>query len=391
LGINQYAMTSFNPDMQNEKLAAILLVIVIVGSISVFLTVTYGEDILNALNGKKTGEKVIALGDCVDVNFIGRFASNNTIFASSYNDTINKIGGTPLNLFVSTNTSESPPTGYEDYTNLIDDYYVKGLIEGLVGLKEGQEATIGPIPPEKAYGIYPKAGDNFTIPDPSSGKDIKIQFVDVTADETTTLFVVRMNYYSPGEKTTVYLSWENATVVTKINDTKVWMYTTPPEDRITNFTWMSYDPYNYITTIYPENTSSVTSINDTTIIVTHNPQINAVFLIYSEYNSYYNYYYGYDYPYPYYYTVVSLTNETINVSYVDESTGETSYYDFNRTVTIVRNESQDITETYTTPDMEYFLSEMKNYYLPDLTFSVNTLAGETLIYEVQIVKIYTSA
>ena len=84
-------MTSFNPDMQNEKLAAILLVIVIVGSISVFLTVTYGEDILNTLTGKKTGEKVIALGDCADVNYIGRF-TNQTIFDTSYANIANKSG-----------------------------------------------------------------------------------------------------------------------------------------------------------------------------------------------------------------------------------------------------------------------------------------------------------
>jgi len=209
------------------------------------------------------------------------------------------------------------------------------------------------------------------------------------------LFVLRFDSYSLGEKTTIYPPWENATVVTKINDTKVWMYTTPPDDRTTDFTWTDYytDAYGYSTEIiYPESTSSVTSINDTTIIVTHNPQIDDVFLVYSESNQMYNSYYGYDYyPYPYYYTVRSLTNETINVSYFDESTGETSYYDFDRTITIIRNESQNITSTYTTPDMEYFLNMVKNYYLPNLAFSVNEYAGEYLIYELQIEQIYKTS
>ena len=117
--------------MKNEKIAAILLIIVIIGSVSVFLTATLGNDIINNLIGEKTEEKVIALGNCIDVNVIGRFASNNTIFVSSYNDTTNKTGGTPLNVFISTNTSEYSPTGYADYTNLINDYYVKVLLKGL--------------------------------------------------------------------------------------------------------------------------------------------------------------------------------------------------------------------------------------------------------------------
>ena len=218
-------------------------------------------------------------------------------------------------------------------------------------------------------------GDNFTIPDPSSGKDIKIQFVDVTANETTTLFVVRMNYYSPGEKTTVYLSWENATVVTAINETKMSMYTTPPEDKRENFTWIYID--SQTEAIYWENASSITSINDTEIVVTHNPEIGATMYVYDTY-----------YGSSTIYTVVNLTDEKINVSYIDETTGNMLYTEFDRTITIVRNESQNITLTYTTPEMEYLLSLIKIYYDPNLTFSINKFADESLIFEVQIVKIY---
>jgi hypothetical protein len=365
-------MTSFNPDMQNEKLAAILLVIVIVGSISVFLTVTYGEDILNTLSGKKTGEKIIALGDCVDVNYIGRYASNNTIFDSSYAYPTNKTGGTPLNIFVTLNQSEYPPDGYENYT-----FGIKGFIEGLVGLKEGDSKTIGPIPPEDAYGVYPKVGDVITISDPSFGKEVKIQFANITNNGTTTLFVLRDSSYSLGEIYPLYPSWENATVITKINETNMWIYTTPPEDKRENFTWIYVD--SLTEAIYWENASSVTSINDTEIVVTHNPEIDATMYVYDT-----------SYGSSTAYTVVSLTDEKINVSYIDETTGNMLYDEFDRTITIVRNESQNITFTYTTPDMEYLLSVIK-YYVPNLTFSVNKLADESLIFEVQIVKVYKTS
>jgi len=377
-------MISFNPDMKNEKLAVILLVIIVVGSVSVFLTVTYGEDILNNLLGKKTGE-LIELGDCVDVNYIGRYASNNTIFGSSYDDPTNKTGGKPLEIFMSLNESEYPPEGYENYT-----VGIKGFIEGLVGLKEGDKVTIGPIPPEKAYGVYPKPGDVITIYDSSIEKEIKIQIVDVINNSampeeyvnilgngTTTLFVLRFDMYSLGEKITNYQSWGNATVVTKINETKMWMYTTPPEDKRENFTWIESDDQTEIR--YWENASSVTSINDTTIVVTHNPKIGETMEIS-------DIWYGSTT-----YTVVNLTDEKINVSYINDAMGNTSYIEFDRTITIVRNETQNISFAYPTPAMENLLSIIKYYYDPNLTFSVNELAGKSLIFEVEIVSVYKTS
>ena len=325
------------------------------------------------------------------MNFIGRFASNNTIFASSYNDTTNKIGGTPLKVFVSTNESEYSPTGYEDYTNLIDDYYVKGFIEGLVGLKEGGSKTIGPI--ENAYGVYPKIGDVITVFDPSVGKEMKIRIVNITNNSAmpaeyqdmygnvkTTLFVLRDDSYSLGEKTTSYPSWENATVVTAINETKMSMYTTPPEDQRENFTWFAIGNGGETQIMYWENASSITSMNDTTIIITHNPEIGAAMYVYDAY---------YDSTTTYY--VENIKAETINISYYDANTVSYSYYEINRTITIVRNETQNITYTVPTEAMDQLLSDIKNSYDPNLILSVNKLAGESIIYEVQIVKIYKTS
>jgi len=194
------------------------------------------------------------------------------------------------------------------------------------------------------------------------------------------LFVLRYDLYSLGEKMTKYPSWENATVVTKINDTKLWMYTSPPDDKITNFTWTSISNDGYSGIVFPDKSSSVTSINDTTIIVTHNPKKGSTI-------TQSDYYYGYTYDY----TVLDLTNESINVSYVDESTGDISYFDFDRTVTIVSNQSQNITYTYPSKVMEEMLSYLKTYYDPNLAFSVNEYADKYLIFEVQIEKIYKTS
>lgn len=377
--------------MKNEKIAAIfLIIIVLVASFAYIGTI---EDLFgNLFEPEPEATLTIELGDCVDLYYIGKL-TNGTIFSSSYNDTINKTGGLPLNLFVSTNTSEDSPIGFEGYTNLVNNYYIKGLIEGLVGLKEGDLKTIGLISPADAYGRYPKVGDNFTIPDPSSRKEINIQFVDIITNSTmpkeyidyygnvnTTLFILRFDYYSVGEKTTVYPAWKNATIVTKINETKLWMYTTPPEHRITNFTWTSIINDGYTGIIYPDNTSSVTGINDTMVIVTHNPQKGAII-------TQVDYLYGYTY----HYTVLNLTNEKINVNYVDESTGNTSYYEFNRTETIHRNESQTITYKYPLEELEQLLNVLKMYYNPDLSISVNEFADEYLIFEVKILKIYKTS
>ncbi|RLF28389.1 MAG: hypothetical protein DRN05_04270, partial [Thermoplasmata archaeon] len=133
-----------------RNVAVILLAVIVAGAVAA-VTIARNSDILPEIIKNIFMEKnTIEIGDCVDVHYIGRYASNNTIFASSYDDPENKTGGSPLKIFVSTDPDASPPDKYSDYSNRIDQNFVEGFIDGLIGLKEGDTKTIGPIPPEKA-------------------------------------------------------------------------------------------------------------------------------------------------------------------------------------------------------------------------------------------------
>jgi len=368
--------------MQKEKLAAVVLVIIIVGALSSYLAVAYGDEIFENLFSEKKKE-IIEIGDCVDVNYIGRYASNNTIFDSSYDEVNDKTGATPLKIYVTFNTDTQPPKGYEDYGTDI----IQGFMEGLVGLKDGETKTIGPIPPEKAYGEKPKVGDTIVIPASATGdEDLRIDVVEIIenypmpeeyipyfGEQNTTLYNLRANY-SIGKEIPIYPAWENATIVTKVNETMLWTYTTPPEDKRTDFTWID----NTTQSVFWENASSVTSMDETTIIITHTPEIGATM----EYSS------GLWTSTTY--TVVNLTSDKINVSYID-STGNISYTELDRIVTIKRNESQITLMPYPKEGLEQLLAYIKLYLNPDLEISLDFLAGEELLFELEIVKVYKTS
>jgi hypothetical protein len=236
--------------MQTEKLAVAGLVIIIVIALSAYIITN--EDIIGNLfedKEPKPNEGVIELGDCVDIHYVGKL-SDGEVFDSSYNDSENKTGGTPAKFFMSYDEFENPSDDYSQYMHGIE-----GFVEQLIGMSEGESAIFDPIPPEKAYGAIPKIGDIIQISNESLENDIKLEFIDIQENvslpeeyagfgfaDPTTLYVVKDQTHFVGEKMTFHLAWENASVVTKMNDTTIWTYTTPPEDKTTDFTWISIDP-----------------------------------------------------------------------------------------------------------------------------------------------------
>ena len=335
-------------------------------------------------------EKVIEFGDCVDLHYIGRY-TNDSIFDTSYNNTDLKTGGIPANFFVMLDQSVYPPNGYYKYM-----YGIEGFTESLIGHKQGDNFSTDPIPPEKAYGIDFKVGDVLEISDPALGADMKIELIEIIENtslpeefagynfvDPTTMYIFKDISHYIGEKTTLYPTWDNASIVTKINETKIWRYTTPPENLMENFTWLDVtDPYTEIT--YWENSSSVTTLNNSTIVITHNPSIGEKMEVYTLSQ--------FGLATTIEYTVVGLNDTKINTSYYanQDDLENISYQEFDRTISIDRNQSEDIVFRYPTEGMDYVLSVFKQFD-PTIEYSIHDLAGETLIFEIEIVKIHKTS
>jgi len=135
--------------MQNEKIAAIVLVLIIVGALVVYLGATYWSDIFKNLFGE---EKTIEPGDCADVHYIGTFAATGTVFNTTYADIATKSGGTPAKIFVNPNMNLTPPVDYEEYSSVFI-FIPPKIFDGLVGMKEGGTKNIT-LTPEDAYGDW---------------------------------------------------------------------------------------------------------------------------------------------------------------------------------------------------------------------------------------------
>lgn len=382
-------MISFKPAMRSEKLAIIALIIIVAGALSVYLVSSNTDYIYENLFGKpvsKPSNETIEFGDNVDLNYIGRYASNNSIFDSSYNDTINKTGGSPLKVFVTLNNSEvSPLSGYNNV--------IEGFAEGLIGLKENESKIIGPIPPEKAYGIKPVIGDILDLTDLIGVTQIyKIVNIIKNAEmpeelipyfgmDNTNLYVLKEDWHYVGEVlniTSIYLSWEDSSVVTKINDTKLWMYTTPTNDVGEYFTWKYLDMNTGSEITFPEGTSVITEMDDDNIIISHQPEINSIINV-----SYGGFYYM-DY------IIENISENIINASYTDPSSGDIQYMNFDKNQDIIRNETQNITMEIPEEYLEIILEQLR-MSLDDFDLSLGNLAGESLIFEVEIIKIYKNS
>lgn len=376
--------------MQNEKIAIIALAIIIIGALSIFLAATYSEDILDNLFPE---EKTIEIGDCADVNYVGTLVNGN-VFDSSYAFPDNKTNGNPLKIFVTMNLSETPPTDFSGYSAGL----IEGFMEGLIGLKEGETATIGPIPPEKAYGVTPKVGDVIDLSALGEGdvslKVLKINenlpipsdFIGLLGEGITTIYVVRDESHYIGETIDTYVDnekiahWENATVVTKINETLLWRYTTPLEDKYENLTWVDANFVESYQITYPTYASTITSINETTFIVTITPEINETISFFDAEN-----------PYGLYYIIESVTDDKI-ITYLDDgaSVENRTRREFDRSLTVQRNETFDITYSFPSGYLEMLLEYLRSED-SSIIYSTAELADKTLYFEVEIVEVYKTS
>lgn len=372
--------------MQKEKIALIALVIIVIGALSVFLIAVNTDIFENLFKEKLT----VAEGDCADVNYIGRFASNNTVFDKSYNDTANKTGGIPLKVFISYNKTATPPKS--GYTAGM----IEGFMDGIIGMKEGQTKIIGPIPPEKAYGANKfDVGAIFTSQYLAFGMNQTVVVTNYTSENLTVKWIqmenlgnftmpqlVINNLQSTNETEMVvypppYYIWENTTTITNITDTTVTVRTTPTKS--TNLSKevkdVRYGEKQML--IFPNATTA--SWNDTSITVKCSPVVGQNYTFQTP---------GYSGTVNITIHVNSIIGDLINVTITNDQSPEPSYLEiykiltFNRTFTLPRI-YKDIPAMY----ISYFYGED----IQKAGYSLEPLAGESLIFEVTVEKVYKTS
>lgn len=401
-------MISFKASMDNEKIAIIALVIIIAGALSLFLVSSFGGDILdNLFDGSTTpsgGEDVIEDGDCADVHYIGRYASNNTVFDSSYDDVDEKSGGSPLKIFVTTDATKQTPPGYANYTT----DYIDGLISRLKGKEEGESYTLE-IPPEEAYGKNKlDVGDQFqstsfalnTINQALSlnqtlevtkltENNMSLKWVNVdNYGKFTMPQIVLRDLGATNQQDMLlipppYFIWENSSEIINTSDDTVFIKTTPTR---TENLYDSFEQIQFgfgqtdIFVVFPNATTA--SYNETKITLTSDPTVGA----------------KYDYSYSYYgqqilmeYTVKNLTNDTIGLAVQTQGPqGEVQTQNQTVTRTLTFNRTFEFPRYYQNIPAQY----QQTLIGPDLEragYSLHNLAGETLIFEVTIENVYKTS
>jgi FKBP-type peptidyl-prolyl cis-trans isomerase 2 len=372
--------------MQKEKIALIALVIVVISALSVFVTAVNTDIFENLFKEKLT----IAEGDCADVNYIGRYASNNTIFDSSYTYTENKSGATPLKVFININKSAtSPKAGYSAGI-------IEGFREGLMGMQEGQSKTIGPIPPEKAYGArkliegaifttqYLAFGMNQTVEVTNyTSENLSLKWIqlDSLGNFTMPQLVIR-DLQSSNESEMViypppYYIWENSSSIINVTETTVTVRTTPTKS--TNLSDIMKDVRDgeKQMLIFPNATTA--TWNDTKITVVCSPIVDQNYSFQTQ---------GYSGMINVTITVNSIVGDIINVTILNDQSNEPTYLDVYRTLTFNR--------TFVLPRVYKDIPSMyiSYFYAEDIQkagYSLEPLAGESLIFEVTVEKIYKTS
>ena len=372
--------------MQKEKIALIALVVIVVAALSVFLIAVNSDIFENLFKEKLT----ISEGDCADVNYIGRYTSNNTIFDTSYKYAQNKSGGTLLKIFVSNNTSAtSPKLGYTAGM-------IEGFREGLIGMKEGQTKTIGPIPPEKAYGAKKlTVGAIFTTQFTAFGMNQTVEVINYTSENLTLKWIDvenHSNFTMPqlvinnlqSTNQTEYITylppsylWPNSTQILNITDNNVTVYTTPTKTTNLSTTILQVQYGEILMLIFPNATTA--TWNNTSITVTCSPMVGTNYTFQTQ---------SYTGMVNVTITIINITDDKINVSAINDQSPEPQYQELYRTLTF--NRTVILPRFYRNiPTM--YVSYLYEKDIQNAGYSLDPLAGESLTFEVTIEKVYKTS
>ena len=369
--------------MKKETVALVALIVIVLASLSAFVIATN----TSVLSDLFTTRPTVALGDCVNVTYIGRYSSNQTIFDSSYGDVKNKTRDTPLNVFVTFNkTATAWKNGYSQDV-------IKGFMNGLIGMKEGDTKTVGPIPPADGYGNKLAVGNSFhtnaltasnynrtvnmnvTVTNISHG-NITLYWTNPQFPANFTMpegvmmknLTYGLTYYSSAYDMLPYFLWENCTKVVNTTHDTVTFLTTP--NRATNISPNISVYYSKSTIFFVFPNATKATWNDSVINITSTPKKDTHYVI-SMGGDIYNV------------TVGNVTDTHVNV------TVEGQTYALNRTVLVNRTFVMD---RYFSIPLEVMGYPIAQYILDadvqKAGYSLNPLAGENLTFELTVDKIY---
>ena len=389
--IDIYRASLFEVPMDKEKITLIGLVVVVMILAIVFVVVAYPEVIEDIFPDPPLE---IEDGDCADLHYIGTYASNGSVFDTSYEFSDNKSGGNTLAVFVSLDLNAT--AWKEGYTTVI-----QGFAEGLIGMKEGETKTIGPIPPEKAYGNYSQlaVGDTFNSKNLNLLKKINttweiiveveelsnelllLKWIDLDNVSNFTmpwLFLTDLTaglYPSPG-----YL-WENATYIADYDDNNVTLRINPfSSENLTDEGSAMFINWETNTTFVFSDASTASWDNDT-ITITSNPQINDTYLVVPDYSL--GAPEGVEIPV----TVTQVNDTHVNLTMTYQ--GQSQAFSVNRSISFPR--SFEMTRYFEIPMSMMGMpvaTLVLGEELEEQGFSLHHLAGESLIFEVTIESVY---
>jgi FKBP-type peptidyl-prolyl cis-trans isomerase 2 len=396
--------------MKSERIAVIGFAVIIIVALSFFILTQenpetekiYLDDILENLFGqsKQSPPSTIEEGDCVDLNYIGKYA-NGTVFDSSYADPEQKTDGTPINVYVTGDINALPPSGYELYTSGM----IEGFLDGIIGLKEGEEVTIGPIPPEEGYGNKVNIGDTFSTQQIMMNTNIPSQSINTTVEVTNlTSEYLSLRWINPEDfdKFTMpegilydlnsldqndwftlvppHYLWENSTEIIEINQDSIVVETTPTKTENISDEMRPIQYGNITTFIFPDATT--VNYDDETITISNNPELGKSY-------EYIIAYYGMEIITNITVVDIDFMNDTINISVTYEGyTEEPEYSEINKT--IVFDREYTINRNYTDIPL-YYASVLFGEDLDRKGLSLSDQAGETLYFDVVIEKVYKTS
>jgi len=364
-------------------IALVVLLIIVAAASSAFLYFKY-------VYVPPSTENVVEKGDCVDVNYIARYASNNTVFSSSYSDVKNKTGENPLKVFVSLDKKAIPPANYSSYSSSPLGM-IEGFIPDLIGMKKGETKTVV-VPPDKAYGNYSKLSEgdvfvtNATAPPMNqtvqvvnlTDSSISLKWMDVEGMDSFTMpqavLIQNMSgmVFSPYDYLPPYYVFKNCSEIVNVTDENVTVKTTPDKtENIVDQVTLFPDGKN-LGLIFPD--ASTASWNETTITITSTPVEGSIYnLSYMGINL----------------TVIvnNVTDSQMNVSV--EFQGQTSPIGLiNKTVSF--NRTYVLPRVYKNIPM-YLAKSILGSSLEKSGYSLNKLSGETLIFEISVKNIYKTS